>query len=157
MQHCCKSDFLGSYLAICRSDLLTKRFSQHCTGEERCEGNRRDICGESCWLWGRKPLRKWHCSKVPFGFAICWLRFVDRGSHKSVNLVSGEERWEGKLLRQKAPQAMALSWHQLRLVRWVREGGRGRGGMLVKIGWNYSQSRAIVCGVGTPWCWEVLL
>ena len=34
---------------------------------------------------------------------------------------------------------------------------RGRGGMLVKIGRNYSQSCVIVCGVGTPWYWEVLL
>ena len=37
-------------------------------------------------------------------------------------------------------------------------GERGReGGMLVKIGRNYSQSRVIVCGVGTPCYWEVLL
>ena len=58
---------------------------------------------------------------MPFGFpfSLCGLIFVDLDSLWA-QMPGGKQKF-----KQKASQAMALSWHQLGLVRW--EGGEAVG------------------------------
>ena len=86
---------------------------------------------------------------MPFGFpfSLCGLIFVDLDSLWA-RMPGGKQKF-----RQKASQAMALSWHQLGA---GQVGGReGGGGILVKVqqlGRNRSLSYHVISlGVGAPW------